>query len=150
MINQNYLLWLLSLLHRFSAFFPPKTGGRWDSSTQISCKSCQRWVTFVGCSVLIFQSSSSHINSMGFKFADCSSQDISWRICCSSLLLIYLWQSLPVCFRLLFCMSTNPWSTSCVSDVIVWCSMFWLPVWFNFPFTWCKSLTLQLVKPHIP
>ena len=27
-IHQNDPLWQLSLLHRFSAFFPPKTGGR--------------------------------------------------------------------------------------------------------------------------
>ena len=42
---------------------------------------------------------------MGFKFTDYASQDISWKICCSSLLLMNLWQSLLVCFGSLSCMS---------------------------------------------
>ena len=50
---------------------------------------------------------------MGCKSADCAGQDISWKICCSSLLLMYFWQSLLVCFRSLSCISTNPWATSC-------------------------------------
>ena len=80
----------------------------------------------VGYLALIFQLSSSHTSSMGFKSTDCTSQDISWRICCSSLLLAYIWQSLLVCFGPLPCMSTNPWSTSRVPDGITWyCCMLW-------------------------
>ena len=56
---------------------------------------------------------------MGFKFTDCASQDISRRICCSSLLLMYFWQSLLICFVSLSCMSTNLWATNCVLDGIV-------------------------------
>ena len=63
----------------------------------------------MSCLAVTFWSSSSYTISMGFKFTDCVVQDNSWRMCCSSLLLIYLWQSLLVCFRSLSCMSTNPW-----------------------------------------
>ena len=39
---------------------------------------------------------------MGFKSADWAGQDISWRMCCSSLLLKYLWQfSCMVCVVIL-------------------------------------------------
>ena len=48
---------------------------------------------------MTFRSSSSHTSSMGFKSADCTGQDISWRTCCSSFLLMYHGQSLLVCFR---------------------------------------------------
>ena len=58
---------------------------------------------------------------MGFKSAVCVSQDIIWKMYCSSLLLMYLWQSLLICFRSLSCMSTNLWPTSCASDRFVWC-----------------------------
>ena len=109
---QNNLLWSLSLLHRFSAFFPPKTRGRQDSSGQLSCKSCKRWSTLLFCLAQTFRLSSFYISSMGFKSTDCINQDISWRISCSSLLLIYLWQSLLECFQSLSCMSTNVWPTT--------------------------------------
>ena len=81
-----------------------------DSSFQLSYKSCQRWTTLVGC--FTFWSTLSHTSSMGFKSADCTSQDISWRTCCSFLLFMYFWQSLLVCFGSLCCMNTNPWPTS--------------------------------------
>ena len=116
----------VSLLQRFSPFFSPKAGSRQDSSAQLSFKSYQRWAALVGCLALTYQSSSSHTSSMGFKSTDCAGQDISWRLCCSSLLLIYLWQNLLVCFWSLSCRSTNPWPTSHVSDGIAWCcSMLW-------------------------
>ena len=54
LIHQNDPLWPLSLLHRFSAFFPLKTG---DSSARLSCKNCQRWAALMGCLALTFQSS---------------------------------------------------------------------------------------------
>ena len=86
---------------------------------------------------------------MGFKSADCAGQDIHWRIYYSSLLLMYLWQSLIVCFESLSCMSTNICRpTSCVPGVIAWCcSMLWYPIFFNLPFNWCKPPTLQLATP---
>ena len=114
MIHQIDPLWPLSLLHIFSAFFPPKIGG---SSAQFLCNSYQRWATLVGCFAVIFHSSSSHTSSIGFKSTDCTGQDISWRKYCSSLLLIYLWQSLLVCFRSLSCMSRNTWATRRVQEV---------------------------------
>ena len=40
---------------------------------------------------------------MEIKSANCADQDISWRICCFSLLLLYFWQSLFVWFGSLFC-----------------------------------------------
>ena len=116
-------LCLLTLLHWFSVFFPPKNG---DSSTELSCKSCQKWAALVRCLALTSWSSSSHASLMGFKSTDCASQDISWRTWCSSLLLMYLWQSLLVCFRSLSCMSTNLWPTSRIPDGIVGCcSILW-------------------------
>ena len=83
-------------LHRFSAFFPPKTEGR----LKIIPPNYPAWVALVGCLALTLHSSSSHSSSIWFKSADCASQDISWRTGCSSLLLIYFWQSLLV-FRTL-------------------------------------------------
>ena len=43
---------------------------RWteDSFAQLFCKSFSRWVAIVCCLVLIFQSSSSHISSVGYWF----------------------------------------------------------------------------------
>ena len=42
-------------------------------------------------------------------------------------------------------MSINPWPTSHVPDGLAWCcTMLWEPVWFNLPFTWCKSSILLL------
>ena len=67
----------------------------------------------------------------------------------SSLILIYLWQSLLVCFGSLSCLSTNLWPTSSIPDEIVWCwSMLWKPVQFNLLFTWWKYPTLQLAPHH--
>ena len=84
---------------------------------------------------------------MGFESIYYIYQDIIWKTCCSSWLLMSHWQSLLVCFGSLSCMSTNLWDTSCIPDGITWCcNMLWSPVWFNLTFTWCKSLTLQLAK----
>ena len=95
-------------------------------SAQFSCKSCQSWATLVGCFALTFRSSSWHTSSMGFKSTDRTSKSIKRRTCCSSLLLMYLWQSLLLWFGSLSCMSTNPWATSRVSDGIVWyCNLQW-------------------------
>ena len=63
------------------------------------------------CGLFSFQSSSCHTSLMGFKFTDCTYQVISWRMCCSSLLLMSLWKGLLVCFASLSCMTTNPWPT---------------------------------------
>ena len=80
-------------------------------------------------------------------FTHSTDQDISWRTYCSSLLLIYFWPSLPVCFGSLSCISTNSWPIRCIPDGNTWCcSMQWKVLWFNLSFTWCKSLTLQLAK----
>ena len=65
-----------------------------------------------GCLAQIYQLNSSHTCSIGFKSPDCIGQDISWRTCCSSLLLMYHWQNLQICFGSLSCISTNPWNTS--------------------------------------
>ena len=97
-----------------------------DSSALLCCKSCQRWAPLVTNLVQTFQSSSSHISSVGFKSADCTSQDISWRMCYSSLLLMYLRQSLLVCIGSLSCMSTNPFYPQAVfyrgsCDAVVCC-----------------------------
>ena len=52
---------------------------------------------------------------MRFKSADWAGQDIIWNKCCSSLL---------VCFSSLSCMSTNPWVTYHISNVVTWyCSI---------------------------
>ena len=87
---------------------------------------------------------------MGFKSAYRAGHDISGRKCCSTLLLMYLWQSLLICFGSLSGMSTNPWATRHISDRIAWrCSKLWYPIWFNFPFIGYKSLILQLAKAPI-
>ena len=102
-----------------------------------------RWAALVICLALTFRSSPSQISSMGFMSADCPIKDIIWRTCRSFLLLMYLFGSLSY-------MGKNPWLTSSVPDGIAWyCRMLWKPVWFNLPFTWCKSSTLQLTRaPH--
>ena len=56
------------------------------SSSQLSCST---WATHVSCLALTSKSYSSHTNSMGFKSTDRAGQDIRWRTCCSSLLLMY-------------------------------------------------------------
>ena len=46
-------------------------------------------------------------------------------------------------------MSTNSWPTSWILDRKIWCcSTLWWPVWFNLPFTWCKSPSFYLAKEH--
>ena len=80
----------------------------------------------MGCLAFTHRSSWSPFRSMQLKSSDCGSQDISWRTCCTSLLSIYLWQSLLVRFGSLFCMSTNNWPTSCTLHEVTWgCSMLW-------------------------
>ena len=80
-----------------------------DISAQLSCKSHQRWAALMGSLALTFRSSSFHTSFMGFKSADYAGQDITWRTCCFFLLLIFLWQSLRICFESLFCIISNPW-----------------------------------------
>ena len=102
LIHQNEPLWPLSLFHRFSIFFPPKTESRHeDCFAPLSSKICQRWAAHVACLAQTFRSSSSYNSSMGFKSSDCASQDINWTIWCSSLLLMYSRQSLQVNFEVI-------------------------------------------------
>ena len=62
---------------------------------------------------------------------------------------MYFSHKLFVYFWSLSCVNTNFCLTICVPDRIAWCSsMRWYPIRFNLPFTWCKSLTLQLAKAH--
>ena len=62
---------------------------------------------------------------MGFKSSDCVGKDISWRTCCTSLLLLYLWQNLLECFRSSSCMSTNTLQSTLQLGVIqVGCNEF--------------------------
>ena len=145
MIYQNYFHWSLSLFHRFLTFFSSKTE---NNSAQLSCKSCQRKAILVGCLALTFRLSPSHTSLIGFKFADCADQDISWRISCSSLHLMYVWLSLQVCFGSLSCMTTNSWPTSSIPDGIVWCyGMLWLLIWFYQPYFW-SFLSCFLMSPY--
>ena len=133
MVHQNDILRLLSQILGILSTKERKVD--WSSAA------------LVGCIALTFWSSSSHTSSIGFKSADCTSQDISQRRCCSFLFLMYLWKSLLIGFQSLSYMCINPWATSCIPDVIKWCcSMLWLAVWFNLLFTWCKSQNQQLVK----
>ena len=72
--------------------------------------------------------------------------------CCSSLLLMYIWQSLLVCFGSLSCLSAILWRpTSRVPDWIAsCCSIQWLAVWFNLTFTWGKFPALQSANTPSP
>ena len=110
----------------------PSLPGTWSSfqhllsnrsELQLTWTSCRRgyiiiWRPLFFLQALTFRSSSSHSSSIGFKSGDCTGQAICWRMCCSSLLLMYIWQILIVRFGSLSCMSTNPWSTS-VPDAVI-------------------------------
>ena len=101
-------------------------------SAELSCKRCQNRAAHMRCLALTFRSSSSHTSSTGLKSLNCVTQDILWRTRCSSLLLMFLWQSLLEWFGSLSSRSTNPWATSWILDWIAWCcSMLWQQVWFN-------------------
>ena len=64
---------------------------------------------------------------IGFMSPDCTVQDISWRMCRSSLIFMYFWKTLLICFGSQSCMNITPWQhTSRVSDeILVCCSMLW-------------------------
>ena len=121
-----------------------------DSSTQLSCKSCQRAVTLVHCLAPTFQSISSHTSSMGFKSTDCTDQDLSRRMCCFfdfNASLAEFTSMLSVIILHVYILELPAIFSIGLSDAAVCCdsqsdSIYPSPVW--------KSPTLQLAKaPHI-
>ena len=86
---------------------------------------------------------------MFFKCTDFTGQYISWRMCCSSWLLIYFWESYALGYY--WARLKNPWNASRVPDGIAsYWNILWYPVWFYLPLIWCKSSTLQKAKASIP
>ena len=83
---------------------------------------------------------------MVFKPVDCAGQDISWMPCYSILLLIVSLTEFTSTLWVIILHEYKSLIHKLYSSGITW----WCYVpWFNLPFTWCKSPTLQLAPPTI-
>ena len=137
MIHQNDPLWPLSLLHRFSTFFQPKTGGRLKI---ILLSFSARVATVVSCLAVTYWSSSSQTSSMGFKSTDCTNKDIIWRTCFAYNVPLVEFTSM------VWVIILHEYKSFIYKQCSRWDHLMLRYVRFNLPNNWCKSLTLQLAK----